>query len=150
MSSKENKAIATRWFNAQKTAKIDFATFDDLTASDFVYHNISQPGVHTHEQRKKMLIELNKAFPDIKYTILDMVAEGDKVACRYVIRGTHKGEFTGIPPTSKRIELSSLAIARVAQGKVAEMWVENNSLVMMLQIGVIPLTAGNFYIKQQG
>jgi hypothetical protein len=53
-------------------------------------------------------------------------------------------------PTNKRIELSSLAIARVAKGNVAELWVENNSLVLLQQLGVIPLTARSFYIKQQG
>jgi ketosteroid isomerase-like protein len=126
-------------------------TFDELTALDFVYHHPGNPDVRTHEQRKqKVIIALTKVFPDIKYTLEDTIAEGDKVAIRYLITGTQKGEFMGIPPTNKRIELSSLAIARVAKGKVAELWVENNSLVLLQQLGVIPLTAGNFYIKQQG
>jgi len=54
----------------------------------------------------------------------------------------------GIPPTNKRVELSSLCMLRLVDGKVAEMWVENNSLVMLMQLGVFPLPAGYFHVKE--
>jgi len=137
-----------RWFNAQSSANYDLATLDELTAPDFVYHNPGNPEIHTHEERKqKIIIEFTKVFPDIKYEIKDVIVEGDLAAARYSISGTQRGEFMGIPPTNKRIELSSLAMVRLANGKVAEMWVENNSLVFLMQLGVLPLPAGNFYVK---
>jgi steroid delta-isomerase-like uncharacterized protein len=149
MSAEENKAIVRRWFDAQSSAVYDLATLDELTAPDFVYHNSSWPEVRTHEERKqKIIIEFTVAFPDLKYDLKDIVAEGDKVVLRYSFSGTHKGEFAGIPPTNKRVDLTSLCMLRLADGKVAEMWVENNSLVMLRQLGVIPLPAGYFHVKE--
>ena len=143
MSLEENKAIVRRWFNAQSSATYDLVTLDKLTAPDFVYHNPGQPDVHTHEERKqKVIIGFSAAFPDLKYDLKDIIAEGDRVALRYSFSGTHKGEYMGIAPTNKHIDLTSLCIVRLAEGKVAEMWVENNSYVFMQQLGIIPLPAG--------
>jgi len=144
MSSEENKAIVSRFL-----ATLDLAKLDELTAPDFVYHNPANPEVRTHEERKQKIITgLKTAFSDLKLNIADMIAEGDKVAVRYSISGTHKGEFMGIARTNKCMELTSLCICRLADGKVAEMWVENNSLVMLLQLGVVPLPAGYFHVKE--
>jgi predicted ester cyclase len=149
MSAEENKAIVRRWFEAQSSANYDLATLDELTAPDFVYHNPGMPEVHTHEERKqKIIVEFTAVFPDIKYDVKDIIAEGDKVVLRYSMSGTQKGEFMGIAPTNRRVEGTSLCMVRLADGKVAEMWVENNSLVMLLQLGVLPLPAGYFHIKQ--
>jgi steroid delta-isomerase-like uncharacterized protein len=149
MSAEENKAIVRRWFDAQSSATYDLATLDELTAPDFVYHSPSWPEVRTHEERKqKIIIEFTAAFPDLKYDLKDVIAEGDKVVLRYSLSGTHKGEFAGIPPTNKRFDLTSLCVLRLADGKVAEMWVENNSFVMLQQLGVIPLPAGHFHVKE--
>lgn len=144
MSAEENKAIARRYL-----AALDLATLDELTAPGFVYHNPGNPEVRTHEQRKQKIVSaLGAAFADLKLNIEDVIAEGDRVAVRYSMSGIHKGEFMGIPPTNKQMELTSLCIFRLADGKVAEMWVENNSLVMLLQLGVIPLPAGYFHVKE--
>lgn len=149
MSVEENKATALRWFNLQTGTTADLAAMDRLTALNFVYHHPANPQVRTHEQRKKaVVIPLTKAFPDLKASVLDLIAEGDKVALRYSMSGVQKGEFMGIAPTNKRLELTSICILRLADGKVAEMWVENNSWVMMLQLGVVPLPAGQFHITE--
>jgi steroid delta-isomerase-like uncharacterized protein len=78
------------------------------------------------------------AFPDLKYSIVNMIAEGDKVVVQSVASGTHKGEFQGIPPTGKQIKVAAVGIYRIAGGK----FVENGGLVdglgMMQQLGVIP------------
>jgi ketosteroid isomerase-like protein len=149
MSAEKNKTIALRWFNLQTGKSVDLAAMDKLTTPDFVYHHPANPKVRTHEQRKKeVVIPLGKAFPDLKASVQDVIAEGDKVALRYLMSGTHKGEFMGIAPTDRRLALTSICILRLAEGKVAEMWVENNSLVMMQQLGVVPLPAGQFHIKE--
>jgi len=84
------------------------------------------------------------AFPDLVWTIEDMVAEGDKVACRFVGRGSHTGEafptrsLGSIPPSGTRVTVGEIAIYRVADGKVAECWAEVDTLGLMHQLGAIP------------
>ena len=78
------------------------------------------------------------AFPDLKGSIDDMIAEGDKVAVRFTIQGTHQGVFRDIAPTGKRITVSGLEIDRCAGGKFVETWLISDRLGMMQQLGAIP------------
>jgi len=71
-------------------------------------------------------------------TIDDMVAEGDKVVYRWTLRGTHKGEFTGIAPTGKQVTLWGMVIDRILGGKIVETWIRYDTLGFMQQLGVIP------------
>jgi hypothetical protein len=75
----------------------------------------------------------------MRVTILDLVAEGDKVAKHWTFSGTHKGEFGGIPPTGKQVTLElALSIYRFTEGKIAEIWMSYNALLMMQQLGKSP------------
>ena len=76
------------------------------------------------------------AFPDMHVTIDDMVAEGDKVAARVTITGTHKGKFMGIPPTNKKVTFSLIVISRYTGGKIVEDHGEYNALDLMRQLGL--------------
>jgi predicted ester cyclase len=67
-----------------------------------------------------------------------MIAEGDKVVQRWTFRGTHQGEFMGIPATGVQVILSAIEIFRLADGKIAEQWVEADNLGSLQQLGVIP------------
>jgi len=78
------------------------------------------------------------AFPDIHVTVEDQVAEGELVATRATVRGTHKGEFTGIPPTGKQVTVTALSICRIADGKIVENWDNWDRLGLMQQLGAIP------------
>ena len=78
------------------------------------------------------------AFPDLRGTIEDMVAEGDKVASRLRWRGTHQAELMGIPPTGKQGDFTRIAIHRIEGGKVVEGWVNFDAMGMMQQLGVVP------------
>ena len=148
MSAEKNKAIIHRLVRAEEIG--DFTTVDELTAPNYVYHNPANPEVRTHEEHKqKVLVGLRTAFPDLKIVIEDTIAEGNKVVIRFTFRGTHKGEYAGIAPTNKRIEFTAINIFRLADGKVAEQWVESNPLSMLLQLGVVPLPAGYFHIREQ-
>ena len=77
-----------------------------------------------------------EAFPDLRLTIQDIAAEGNTVAARVAFRGTHRGEFQGLPPTGKEVAFSSIEIDRVVDGKVEEHWVEINLLGLVQQLGV--------------
>ena len=74
-----------------------------------------------------MSASLRSAFPDMQLSIEDQIAEGDKVATRVVFRGTHQGDFNGIPPTGRLVEYAGIAIDRIVDGKVVQMWHVANS-----------------------
>jgi len=77
-------------------------------------------------------------MPDLRVTIDDMGAEGDKVATRYTIEGTHEGELFGVPPTGRRLSIESMAVERVSDGKIEEHRRITDTLDMMQQLGVLP------------
>jgi steroid delta-isomerase-like uncharacterized protein len=85
-----------------------------------------------------MFMANRKALPDIHYTIEDMVAEGDKVAVRYVMTATHKGEFMGIPATGKKIKLTQAFFYRFKDGKEVEALAYMDNLSLFQQLGVKP------------
>jgi predicted ester cyclase len=80
------------------------------------------------------------AFPYLHHDILDIVAEGDKVAVRYNIIGTHKGELQGIPTTGKKVSFSAMDFITLIDGNVAEEWEIADTMGRMQQIGAIPIT----------
>jgi predicted ester cyclase len=67
-----------------------------------------------------------------------MIAEGDKVAVRYTIEGTHEGDLFGVPPTGQRVSIESFTVERVSDGKIREHWRVTDTLDMMQQLGTIP------------
>jgi len=91
------------------------------------------------EDVKRFMGEFREGFPDFHSTIEDMVAEGDKVATRWRMRGTHRGEFRGIAPTNKEVEVTGIGIFRFSpEGKVIESWDNLDELGMQQQLGVVP------------
>ena len=78
------------------------------------------------------------AFPDLHFTVEDMIAEGDKVVARLTTQGTQTGPFLGIPPTGKHTSIGCIDINRMAGGKSVEHWLEMDTLGLLQQLGVIP------------
>jgi predicted ester cyclase len=77
-------------------------------------------------------------FPDLRFALEDVIAEGDTVAWRITARGTHQGALMGIPPTGKPVAISALVISHFVDSKWAEDWVNIDTLGMLQQIGAIP------------
>jgi predicted ester cyclase len=82
--------------------------FDKLCARNFVKHAIPPSPDYGIEGSKQSVLMLRKAFPDIKYTVEDMIEDGDKPVARWSAKGTHKGEFMGIPPTGKQVAFTGI------------------------------------------
>jgi predicted ester cyclase len=78
------------------------------------------------------------AFPDMEVVTEDLFAEGDRVADRVTVRGTHQGEFNGIPPSGQRIEMEEIHIARIVDGMIVERWTQLDMLGLLQRIGAIP------------
>jgi steroid delta-isomerase-like uncharacterized protein len=137
MSTEENKAIARRWFE-ESGNRHNLAIVDELFTPDYVNHALGAASGGGREGEKQLIAGMFTAFPDMRFTVEDMVAEGDKVAVRYTIQGTHQGPFMGLPATGKAFTTMAIVILRFENGKIAEEWFQGDDLGMMQQLGVIP------------
>ncbi|MDQ3965685.1 MAG: ester cyclase [Actinomycetota bacterium] len=137
--SEGNKALARREVEEIFTqGKLDMA--EEIYASDFVDHDLVLPReMHGPEEMKEYVGMYRSAFPDLKVTLEDQVAEGDKVVNRWTAQGTHLGEYMGIAPTGKEVRFAGIHISRIDQeGKIAENWEVYDLMGLMRQIGAVP------------
>ena len=115
------------------------ALVDEFVAPNFVRHDLGgRPDIVGPEGVKLFVGILRAAFPDIQMTIEDVIAEGEKVVVRYTARGTHYGEFMGVPPTGRKATWAGINIYRGEGGKVVETWQLSDALGLMRQLGVLP------------
>ena len=139
MYVEKNKAVVRQIFEtdySKVTEQIITKQKAELFSSDFVSH--TPEGDLDLDTFFKGVSAMLKAFPDVKFTLEDMVAEGDKVTTRYTVSGTHKGEFMGIPATGKKFKISGFEIRRLSGGKMVEYWGLMDSLSLMRQLGAMP------------
>jgi steroid delta-isomerase-like uncharacterized protein len=117
----------------------DLEGFGDSLTDDFVEHE-ELPGLpQTKEGTLAFFRTLRVAFPDMHMSVEDVVTGGDKSVARVVFTGTQEGEFMGVPPTGRKVEVHLIDIMRFADaGRVAEHWGIMDSLSFMQQLGVVP------------
>jgi predicted ester cyclase len=133
----ENRAVVRRWietFNNPYTPQTEV----DLLAPGYIAHGPGLPGPLDLEAWTQFSGSFVEAFPDLRLTVEDIFSGGNMVAARVSVRGTHRGEFQGIPPTGKEVAFSSIEIDRMVEGKVAEHWFEMDLLGLMGQLGAVP------------
>ena len=138
-----NKALAVR-IGEEVWNQGNLAVADEIFATDFVYYDPSRSDVTDLESYKGWVVENRTAFPDFHVETHYMVAEGDRVAARWTVTGTHQGEYVGIPPTGKQGTVTGMNILRVAGGKIVEAWWSSNALALMEQFGVMPPTREDY------
>jgi len=137
MSTEANKTSA-RHFYDEVFNKKSRAAIDEFIDPNQVDH-AAPPGMPGGLAGAKQTIGMYlTAFPDLHFTVEDMIAEGDKLVARLTVRGTQQGAFMGIPPTGKHVTVTAIDISRMAGGKSVEHWIEMDTLGMMQQLGVIP------------
>ena len=112
----------------------------DLYANDAVIHSRYIPPDMTRgvEAFKGYASYLRGAFPDIEIDDEDNIAQGDRVGMRWTMRGTHDGDFWGMPGTGKRVEVTGMDIFRIADGRIQDAWIETDYMTLLRQIGMIP------------
>jgi steroid delta-isomerase-like uncharacterized protein len=132
-----NKAVIRRFVEEVQNKK-DWDAYDELNDPEFV--NLSAPPGFPSDREggKVYLSAFLNAFPDLEFTIDDMIAEGDQVVTKKTFTGTHTAEFAGIPATGKRVTLQYVDIMRVRNGRIVEHWLSMDQLSFMQQLGVIP------------
>ena len=142
MGIEENKKIAKEF--TERWGQGDSLVFDELATENFVLHSLGGPGDGV-DIDKHMLKGTNEmghvAFPDYSLEVLDMIAEGDKVMAIAKRSGTNTGVFIGLPPTGKTVSMFRIALLRLEDGKVAEMWGMDDWLSQFQQLGILPSNA---------
>jgi steroid delta-isomerase-like uncharacterized protein len=119
----------------------DIDKIDELVAEDFVEHE-QFPGISSDREGVKEFFRLLRgAFPDVHFTTEDVIADGELVAARFTMTGTHDGEFMGVPATSKQVTVSGIDIIRVRDGKCVEHWGQFDALGLLQQLGALPAPA---------
>ena len=111
---------------------------DEHMAPNYVLHKPPTGFSPDREGLKAILHAMRSAFPDLRMTVEDVIAEGEKVVQRRSYQGTHQGELFGIPASGKAISVSQITVSRVADGKFVEEWAETDFLGMLQQLGVVP------------
>lgn len=139
MSTEDNKALSRRFFQEFWDQK-NLSVADELMATDHVDHTPgSPPGLPPGPEGFKQFASVYfAAFPDLRLTIEDMVAEGDEVVTRWTSHATHTGNFIGIPPTGKSTSITGITINRIVEGKAVETWTNFDMLGLLQQLGVVP------------
>lgn len=141
MSTDENKALIRKFYEEFYTRR-NLEAIDDFFADDYVHHSPDRPlGPLDYQDFRKRELQMASAFPDLSRTIEDQVEEGDKVVTRSVLRGTHTSNLPNIPATGRKIDVETVFINRVEDGRIAEGWEAYDSLGMMMQLEVIHMVS---------
>ena len=138
MSAEKNQALVQQ-FIQEIFGKKNIASLEKFLAPGYVDHFLPPelpPGL---EGTRSFFTRLFQAFPDLKYTVEDMIASGDKVVCRDSICATHRGKYLGIGATGRSVNFTGMCIIRVEGDKLAEHWHEVDRLGLMQQLtGAVP------------
>jgi predicted ester cyclase len=136
MSTEANKALVRRFY--EEIDKGNMEVIDELVAEDYIDHNPPPfPGFAYGREGLKQAFRLFwKATPG-HHRIEDQIAEGDKVVTRLTSFGKHEGDLPGAPRTGNDMEMTSITIHRIANGKLVEKWSEKDMIRLLQQIGVM-------------
>jgi len=136
MAAQDDKTISRRFFEeVWNDGNLD--ALEDLAARDSVLHDRDMGEHRGLDAARAFVGTYRKAFPDLRFTIEEQIAEDGKVVTRWTARGTHQGELMGIPPTEKSVSVSGVTIDRIADGRIAESIGSWDALGMMQQLGLL-------------
>lgn len=136
-----NKQHVRRFFE-EVWSTGDITLRDSFLAADYTGHVSGSAEPLDREGWTAWFTGFRTAFPDARFTVEDMIAEGNLVAARLTMRGTHQGELNGIAPTGREVTVTGMSIERVVDGQIVEGWNENDALGMLGQLGVLPPPPG--------
>ncbi|CAJ37944.1 ester cyclase [Methanocella arvoryzae] len=140
-ATEDNKALVRRYYEEFYDRR-NLAVIDELVSEKYVHHIpdvLNQ--VMDYQDFRKRELQMSGAFPDLSRSIEDMIAEGDKVVTRSIMKGTHTGNLPNIPATDRKIDVDCIVINRINDGKIVEGWESYDSLGMYLQLEVIHMVS---------
>jgi steroid delta-isomerase-like uncharacterized protein len=121
----------------------DLDIVDELVAADVVAHIASWGVPASRLSLKQMIANLRFAFPDLRCTVEDEIGEGDEIAARWTMRGTHTGMFLGNQPTGRQVAVLGFIFARVTGGRIVENWILIDQMGLLQQLGIVPPQRGS-------
>lgn len=133
MDIEANKAIVRKYIELWSTGNLSLA--DDVLATDFVDHTHPEQLLGP-ESVKEEVKAFRAGFPDASITVEQMVGEGDIVAFRFILSGTHSGTFADFPPTGKTNTLTGVDFIRLANTRMVELWSVQDTLSWVQQLGI--------------
>ena len=142
MSAEEDKAVVRRFVEELwNQRRLDAA--DEIFHPDCVTHQLrsgpeAAPARRDPATLKRHVAEWLEGFPDVRFTVEQMVAEAGLVSSRLLFEGTHAGAWLGLAPTGRRVEIRMTVVHRIAGGKIVEDWVLVESLGFLQQLGLLP------------
>lgn len=135
--NKQHHELAHKIYDAFNRG--DWDALDDCFTDGFVDHEVP-PEMGTGLAGVKAYVGMFRAgFPDLKFELVDLISEGERAACHTRVTGTHKGEFMGIAPTGKKIDVGGVDFVRIRNGKTAEHWGYSSEMKLMEQLGAVPI-----------
>lgn len=135
-----NKDIVSKLFEALNEHDLERAGELLSSSNNYSFHLSGLPPLDQDGRKQVFSVAVN-AFPDFHHNMIDAVAEKDKVAVRYIVTGTHKGEFQGIPPTGKQVSFEGTEFFTIKDGMIIEERVFVDVMGWMQQLGAIPNSA---------
>ncbi len=136
MSTEENKSLVRRYVEeVLNGGKLE--VLDDMLSPHYKRYLSPTAAPLTPEVQKQRLAGFRAAFPDIHLTIEDLIAEGDRVAFRMTLRGTHQGTFQGIAPTDKQVIVFAFDVVHIENGRFSEHWGGPDLLTLLQQLGAV-------------
>jgi len=143
MSMEENKAIIRRLVEVWNTGEV--GPLEELIVPDYVMHyrSTATRPESGPEWYRQVVTDARAEVSDLHFTVEDLLADGDKVVWRWTASGTHSGESktpwgTTVPPTGKKVAWTHIIITRIAGGRIAEDWMEEDEVTYWQQVGAIP------------
>ena len=136
--SEENKALVRRWFE-EVWNKGRAEAIDEMFAEDGVAHGLAGDAGSLRGPAgfRPFHRSFRDAFPDIRVTVEDVIAEGDKVAALCSVQATHGGDTLGFAATGRAVEIGGMTFARVRDGKIVEAWNNFDFMALFVQIDAV-------------
>ncbi len=134
----DNKSIVRQVYE-EVWNKRRLELFDEIISPSHALHDSTLTGASVGpEAYKRQVTRFVTAFPDLRFTVQDIVGEKEKLAVAWTISGTHKGEYIGIPSTNKKVSVDGITIHHIVNGKIMDSYVSWDALGMMRQLGAVP------------
>lgn len=137
VSAEANRELVARYYAAVGAAG-DLTDLETFISPEYIDHNAEPGSPRGPELVRAHFTAIRTTFPDFSMSIEQMLADGDFVVTRVSGRGTHDGEWMGIPPSGRVVHLRGINIDRIATGRIAEHWGEADTVGMLVQMGVDP------------
>jgi steroid delta-isomerase-like uncharacterized protein len=138
METRSKKLLMKRFTDFINTASDELAGELISPQATFFVPGRSEP-LQGPDGYQEIIAMMRAGFPDVQWTLEELIVEGDRVAARFTMRGTHLGSFLGVPPSGKTIEVKAVNFYRFADGQIVEEHGQPDLLGLLQQIGAVPL-----------